>query len=158
MSTVAVFVPVSHDRAAALRGGGDLGVTAAHAVGPALRQAHGLGPADDEEGGFVALGYAGLTALLDHPGPRLVLAADVDAGQVSGPVGSFGEVGVRGLRWDQVTAVFADEPSAAGELEAARSLAGGRPLSEVADDEDVVALVDRWDLLWFAPSELDAVS
>ena len=52
--------------------------------------------------------------------------------------------------------VFADEPGAAADLEAARAQAGGRVLAEVAEDEDVVALVDRWDLLWYAPEELDA--
>ena len=61
-----------------------------------------------------------------------------------------------GLRWAQVTAVFADEPGAAPDLEAARALVGGRPLADVVDDEEVVGLVDRWDLLWYAPAELDA--
>ena len=154
--TTSVFVPVAFAQATSLRAGDDLGTLAAHAPGPALREEHGLGPADDEEAGFVALGYAGLAALLDRPGPRLVLAADVDAAQVDGAGTAFGEVAVRGLRWDQVQAVFADEPAAAAGLAAARDLAEDRPLAEVADDEEVVSLVDRWDLLWFAPDELDA--
>ena len=68
----------------------------------------------------------------------------------------FGEVEVTGLRWAQVAAVFADEPGAAADLEAARAQAGGRVLADVAEDEEVVELVDRWDLLWYAPEELDA--
>ena len=156
MSTVPVFVPVSHERASMLRSGGDLGDLTAYAPGPALREAHGLGPADDEEAGFVALGYAGLAALLDRPGLRTVLAVDVDAAQVTERGSDFGEVAVSGVRWHQVSAVFADEPAAAPDLEAARGLVGGRSLDEVADDEDVVGLVDRWDLLWYAPTELDA--
>ena len=116
----------------------------------------GLGPADDEEAGFVALGYAGLAALLGRTGLRTVLAADLDPAHVDDAGSEFGEVAVTGLRWAQVTAVFADEPGAAPDLEAARALVGDRPLADVVDDEEVVGLVDRWDLLWYAPAELDA--
>jgi len=154
--TTPAFVPVSRQQAVALRAGDDLGALAAYAPGPALREAHGLGPADDEQTGFVALGYAGLAALLSHPGLRTVLAVDVDAAQVEGGGSEFGEVVLQRLTWAQVTAVFADEPAAAPDLEAARTAAGGRALAEVADAEDVVGLVDRWDLLWYAPAELDA--
>jgi hypothetical protein len=156
MSTVAAFVPVPREQALGLRAGEDLADLTAYAPGPALQEAHGLGPSDDEEAGFVALGYAGLAALLAGRGLRTVLAVAVDASQVDGAGSEFGAVGLRGLRWAQVTAVFADEPGAAGDLEAARELAGGRSLADVADDEDVVGLVDRWDLLWYAPEELDA--
>ncbi|HEY0239826.1 MAG TPA: hypothetical protein VGC37_14390 [Friedmanniella sp.] len=155
MSTAA-FVPVSRDQARALRAGDDLGTLAAYASGPALQAAHGLGPSDEDEAGFVTLGYAGLGALLLGPGLRTVVAVEVDASQVAGSGSEFGEVALGGLRWAQVTAVFADEPDAAADLETARDLAAGRSLAEVADDEDVVGLVDRWDLLWYAPAELDA--
>lgn len=153
MSTAA-FVPVSREQALALRRGDDLGPLTAYAPGPALLQAHGLGPADDEEAGFVALGYAGLAALLAGPGLRTVLAVDVPA--VDGAGSELCEAGLDGLSWSQVTAVFADEPAAAADLAAARDLVAGRALAEVADDEAVVELVDRWDLLWYAPEELDA--
>lgn len=156
MSTVTAYVPVSHEQATALRAGTDLGDLTAHAPGAALREAHGLRDADEEEAGFVALGYAGLAALLAGPGLRTVLAADVDPAQLDGSGNDVGEVVVHGLRWSQVTAVFADEPGAAADLDAARGLVAGRPLVDVADDEDVVGLVDRWDLLWYAPEELDA--
>ena len=155
MSTTA-YVPVAHEQAVALRGGDDLGTLVAYAPGTALRQAHGLGPAEDEEAGFVALGYAGLAALLARPGLRTVLAVDLGTDQVDGGGSEFGEVTVTGLRWTQVAAVFADEPGAADDLEAARAQAGGRVLADVAEDEAVVELVDRWDLLWYAPEELDA--
>jgi hypothetical protein len=154
--TTVAYVPVSREQAAALRAGDDLGTLTACTPGPALQEAHGLGPADDEEVGFVALGYAGLAALLQRPGPRTVLAAEVQDAQVRDTGSEFGEVGLTGLRWAQVSAVFADEPAAAADLEAARALAAGRSLAEVAEDEEVVDLVDRWDLLWYAPEELDA--
>ncbi|GAA3556904.1 hypothetical protein GCM10022197_10100 [Microlunatus spumicola] len=156
MSTLSAFVPVSREQALALRAGEELAGLTAYAPGPALLAAHDLGPADDEEAGFVALGYAGLAALLAGPGLRTVLAVAVDSGRVDDRGSEFGEVVVRGLRWSAVTAVFADEPGAAEDLDAARAVAGGRALGDVADDEDVVGLVDRWDLLWYAPEELDA--
>ena len=155
-TTITAFVPVAREQAVALRAGDDLGDLVAYAPGPALRSAHGLGPADDEEAGFVALGYAGLAALLSSPGLRTVLAVDVNGGQVEGSGSEFGQVQVHGLTWAQVSAVFADEPGAAPDLEAARALVAGRSLADVADDEEVVALVDGWDLLWYAPAELDA--
>ncbi len=158
MSTTALFVPVGVEDARRLRDGADLGTLTAYAPGPDLLEAHGLEASDDEEAGFVALGYAGLAALLDHPGPRLVLAADVGTAQIDGPGDEFGRVRVDGLRWMQVSAVFADEPAAADDLEAARRQAAGRPLAAVADDEDMVGLVDRWDLLWYAAQELDAAT
>lgn len=156
MSTLAAYVPVSREQTVALRAGDDLGDLAAYTPGPALQAAHGLSPSEDEEAGFVALGYAGLAALLDRPGLRTVLAVDVGGGQVQASGSEFGQVQLHGLTWAQVSAVFADEPGAAPDLEAARELVAGRALAEVADDEDVVGLVDRWDLLWYAPAELDA--
>ncbi|SDU91205.1 hypothetical protein SAMN04488544_1856 [Microlunatus sagamiharensis] len=160
MSTTA-FAPVTPEQARRLRDGADgdaLGPLHAHAAGPALREAHGLGASDDEEAGFVALGYAGLAALVAHPAPRLVLAVDLDDAQVRTSGDHFGTVEVSGLRWAQVTAVFGDEPGAADDLAEARRLVAGRSVEDVADDDEVVGLVDRWDLLWYAPEELDTAS
>ena len=153
----ALFVPVALERARALRDGEDLGALPAYAAGRELREAHGLGESDDEEAGFVALGYAGLAALLDDAGPRVVLAAEAGTAQVRPLGGDFGEVEVVGLRWNQVTALFSDEPEADVDLAEARRLSAGRTLADLADDDALVGLVDRWDLLWFAPEELDAV-
>ena len=159
MSTTAAFVPVTPEQARRLRDGGDgadLGVLTAYASGPALREAHGLDASDDEEAGFVALGYAGLAALVRHEGPRLVLAVDLDGAQASASGDDFGTVEAQAVRWHQVTALFGDEPDADADVAEARRLVAGRTLAEVADDEDVVGLADRWDLLWYAPEELDA--
>jgi len=158
MSTTAAFVPVTSEQARHLRDGGDLGPLTAYAAGPALREAHGLGASDDEEAGFVALGYAGLAGLVAQTAPRLVLAADLGEAQVQTSGDDFGTVEVSGLRWAQVTAVFGDEPGAADDLAEARRLVAGRSVEEVADDDEVVGLVDRWDLLWYAPEELDVAS
>ena len=154
--TVTVYVPIERERAQQLAGGGAPLSAPAHAVTPALREAHGLAADEDEDAGFTALTYAGLAALLRTPGLRLVLAADVAADQVHAaePDSPFGLVEVSGLRWDQVLALFADEPGAADDLTRAHALAAGRGLDEVADDDRVSDLVDSWDLLWFAPQEL----
>lgn len=151
-----VYVPVQRDRAQQLAAGGAPLSAPAYAVTSALREAHGLATDEDEDAGFTALTYAALAALLQAPGPRLVLAADVAADQVRAaePDSPFGAVEVTGLRWDQVLALFADEPGAAEDLTRAHALAGGRGLDEVAEDDRVSDLVDTWDLLWFAPQEL----
>ena len=153
---VTVYVPVERERAQRLAAGGPPLSVPAYAVTSALRDAHGLAPDEDEDAGFTALTYAGLAALLRAPGRRLVLAADVAADQVRAaePGSPFGAVEVTGLRWDQVLALFADEPGAADDLTRAHALAAGRGLDEVADDDRVSDLVDAWDLLWFAPQEL----
>ena len=155
-SVVTVYLPVDRERARQLASGGPWLTAPAYAVTPALRGAHDLTPDQDEDAGFTALGYAGLAALLRGTGPRLVLAADVDAAQVllTDADSPFGLVEVGDLRWDQVLALFADEPAAADDLARAHALAAGRELVDVADDEQVLALVDAWDLLWFAPQEL----
>jgi hypothetical protein len=79
----------------------------------------------------------------------------VQAEQLSDLGGPLGEVRVRELMWHQVRALFADEPGAieaaslAGELVAGQSLAAALAVPEVG------AVLDEYDLLWFAPDELD---
>jgi hypothetical protein len=80
----------------------------------------------------------------------------VPAGQVAEAPGDFyGEVTVRGLRWDDVQALFSDEPAATGAVARAREVAAGRPVPEALDQPPVQELLDEHDLLWFAPEELD---
>ena len=91
---VTVYVPVERERRARWRAGGPPLSAPAYAVTSALRAAHGLAAAEDEDAGFTALTYAGLAALLRAPGRRLVLAADVAADQVRAaePGSPFGKV------------------------------------------------------------------
>jgi hypothetical protein len=150
-----VFVPVSRADAVALRGGADLGVRAGCAVTPGLVAALG-GDTSDEEREFAALSTAGVLALLStDEGCRLVLAAGVDPGQVSEAAGGEGEVGVRDLRWDQVRALFADEPAAETLVAAAQTAVKGLDLGAALEVPAVVELLDGADLLWFDPAELD---
>jgi hypothetical protein len=129
--TVLVFVALDWADADALRSGADLGSRAGCA--PTAELAGRIGPgADAEEVEYAALHHAGEYATDTGP-QRLVLAADVDPGQLVETGDGWGGVTVEGLAWRQVSALFADEPLAAGAVTG-------------ADDSD---------LLWFAPQELD---
>ena len=153
--TSLVFVPVDRDEAVALRAGGDLGVRTGCA--PTADLAAGLGPApDSEEVEFAALNYAGVLALSAGSDPlRLVLAADVANRQVTDGGSELGEVTVADLRWTQVQAVFADEPAAELSVARARADGAGLGLAEAVATEAVATLQSEFDLLWFAPEELD---
>lgn len=141
--TVLVFVPLDRAAALALRSGTDPGPLAGWA--PTGELAASLGPGSvPEEVEFAALSQAGVLALTMTTDPlRLVLAADVEPGQMDDPGEEPGRVVVEGLRWSQVGSVFVDEPAASGAVGRART-AG-----------EVEELLDAYDLLWFAPDELD---
>ena len=89
---------------------------------------------------------------------RLVLAADVADGQVTDRGSEFGEVMVAGLRWAQVQALFADEPAAESSVARARADTAELGLTEALAIEAVTALLSEFDLLWFAPDELDQLA
>lgn len=157
-----VFVPAPLARAGALRSGQRAGQVRGFAVTPSLVRV--LGPdLSDEEADFAALSTAGLAALdgLDG-GRRLVLAADVAPDRVVDGGGEAGEVRVDELAWHQVSALFADEDAAADAVRAAAveiaTAAGatGTP-APARSGPAVAALVDTYDLLWYAPEELDAL-
>lgn len=157
-----VFVPASLASARALRSGQPTGPLRGFAVTPSLVRA--LGPdLSDEEADFAALSTAGLAALdgLDG-GRRLVLAAEVAPDRVVDGGGGAGEVRLDQLTWRQVSALFADEDTAADAVRAAAaeiSPAEGAaaPSAAAWSGPAVTALVDTYDLLWYAPEELDVL-
>ena len=109
-----------------------------------------------EEAEYAALSYTSVLALVLKPGsPRFVVAAEVQPSQLTDLGEPLGEVELRGLTWTQVRALFADEPDA---IEAAR-LAGeavaGQSLAVALAAPEVGLVLDGYDLLWFAPEELD---
>jgi uncharacterized protein DUF6912 len=129
--TALVFVPLSWDDVAALRSGADLGPRIGCA--PNAELARRVGPAaDPEEVEYAALNRAGDEAS-GTGDRRLVVAADVGSAQLVETGDGWGGVTATGLRWGQVAALFADDPSTAAD-------------ATVGDDPD---------LLWFAPEELD---
>ncbi|HLL63621.1 MAG TPA: hypothetical protein VK401_11260 [Propionibacteriaceae bacterium] len=153
--TTLVFVPVDRETADALRTGTDPGPRPGCA--PTAELAASTGPdAVAEEVEFAALSHAGVLALTSTTDPlRLVLAADVEAVQVEESGDGLGQVVVAGLRWPQVQSLFADEPDAAAAVAAARAAAEGRTLTEALELDEVAQLLDAYDLLWFAPEELE---
>lgn len=166
MTSQMVYVPLTRAQATRLRVGAeqdagrarDEAEVVGHAATAALIRAHD----DDrslEEAEFVALGCAGVRALLDPSGGvelRLVLAAEVPGSTLEAdPEDPYGQVQVRALTWSSVRALFSDEPSAAAAVARARTAAAGHTLVEALALPAVQALTDEFDLLWFAPEELD---
>ena len=153
------FIPASKDQAKALRSGADPGLRRGCAVTPALLRA--LEPqTTTEEAEFAALSNAGVLALVVSPERRrLVLAAELEPAQITATEDPSGEITISALSWPQVRALFLDEPAAAVAVVTARravtetagevTLATALPLPEVGE------LLDGFDLLWFAPEELD---
>jgi Family of unknown function (DUF6912) len=156
--TKLVFIPMDRADTMALRSGADLGVRPGCAPTAAL--AASLGPNTvDEEVEFAALSHAGVLALGAGSDPlRLVLAADVADGQVTERGSELGAITVADLRWSQVQALFADEPPARAAVAKARTDSALLGLAEAVASDAVTALQSQFDLLWFAPEELDQIS
>ncbi len=149
-----VFVPLAHASAVQLRSGVDLGSVVGCRPTPSLFADLGR-DASEEEADYAALNYAGILALTVADDPRrLVLAAAVEDSQVGDRRTPFGQVDVLGLRWSQVTSLFADEAGGLDAVASARA-AAGPDLERTLTDPAVVALLDGLDLLWFATDELD---
>lgn len=150
-----VFVPVPAAAAVALRDGQRLTEARGFAATASLLAAVGS-EAGQEEVDYVALNAAGVAALDGLAGSRrLVLAVETGSDQVLDRRSTLGEVRLEGLRWDQVQALFADEPYAAADVTTAAAAATGVPLDRLLELPAVSALADRYDLLWFAVEELD---
>jgi len=150
-----VFIPMIWDEAADLRSG----IAADHyrgcAVTPSLVASMGT-DTHREEAEYAALSYAGLLALVVKAGsPRLVVAAEVPPEQLTDLREPQGEVELRGLTWPQVRALFADEPSAMEAARLASEAVTGQSLAGALAAPEVGLLLDEYDLLWFAPVELD---
>ena len=163
--TQLTFVPVQPDEALAMRRGGGLAVRTGCAATPSLVAALEADETEPgsvtEEAEFAALSYAGVLSLFHGSGPiRLVLAADLESAQVIGS-SPYGELHVRDVRWSQVRALFADEAEAAEAVVRARSALAeggdGYTLAAALEVAAVGKLLDDYDLLWFAPEELDLV-
>jgi hypothetical protein len=150
-----VFVPMTWNAAVDLRSG----VAADHyrgcAATPALVASLEAGTLI-EEAEYAALGYAGVLALVLNSGsPRLVVAAEVQPGQLVDLCEPLGEVEVRGLGWSQVRALFADESAAIEAASLASKGVAGQSLAAALAEAEVGQILDDYDLLWFAPEELD---
>ena len=149
------FIPMIWNEAADLRSG----IAADHyrgcAATPSLVASIGT-DTHSEEAEYAALSYAGVLALVLKPGsPRLVVAAEVPPEELTDLCGPQGEVELRGLTWPQVRALFADEPGAIEAAQLASEAVTGQSLASALAAPEVGLLLDDYDLLWFAPVELD---
>jgi hypothetical protein len=150
-----VFVPMTWDDAVDLRSGTAADHYRACAATSTLVASMETGTLI-EEAEYAALGYAGVLALVVNPGsPRLVVAAEVEPGQLLDLCEPLGEVEVRGLGWTQVRALFADEPAALEAAGLASKVVAGPSLAAALAASEVELVLDEFDLLWFAPEELD---
>lgn len=151
-----VFVPLALAAVGELRVAGSVADVVGYADGPALRRWLGGERLEDEEAEYVALNNAGVAALLlDEDAPtRLVLAVD---SELTG-TDPLGAVSVPEVRWADVRSLFADDTSAADAVRTARQAVGGLDLGAALAVSAVADLQDAYDLLWYAPEELDALS
>jgi hypothetical protein len=151
-----VFVPLTLSAVQELRASGSARDLVGYAVGPALRRWLGDTRLDDEEADYVALNHAGVAALtLDDTTPsRIVVAVD----QESSGDDELGAATVAHLEWAEVRSLFADESAAAGAVLAARSAVRGLDLAAALEAPTVEELQESYDLLWYAPEELDALA
>jgi hypothetical protein len=150
-----VFVPMTWEEAVALRSGTAADGYQGCAATPSL-VASMEGATLIEEAEYAALGYAGVLALVLKPAsPRLVVAAEVQQKQLTDLDRSMGEVEVRGVTWAQVRALFADEPAAMEAARLASEVVAGQSLAAALVAPEVAAVLDGYDLLWYAPEELD---
>ena len=150
-----IFVPMTPDDAAALRSGAGVN----HHQGCAATASLVASMEADtvmEEIEYAALSNAGVLALVLKPNaPRLVVAAEVPEEQIVDQGAPQGEVEVHRLTWAQVRALFADEPAAREAVKLASKAVAGRSLAAALIAPEVAAVLDRYDLLWYAPEELD---
>lgn len=150
-----VFIPMIWDEAADLRSGIAADLYQGCAVTPSLIASMGA-DTHSEEAEYAALSYAGVLALVLKPGsPRLVVAAEVQPVQLTDLCEPQGEVELRELTWPQVRALFADEPDAIAAARLASEAVKGQSLAGALAVPEVGLLLDEYDLLWFAPVELD---
>jgi hypothetical protein len=149
-----IFVPMTRDEAQALRSGTGAGYYQGCAATPTL--AASMEPDSvPEEVEYVALSNAGVLALVVKPNaPRLVVAAEVRPDQVTDLGRPEGEVEVRRLVWAQVRALFADEPDAVEAVRVASKAVVGQDLAAALAAPEATAVLEGYDLLWFAPEEL----
>ena len=153
-----VFVPMRRAAATALR---NVRTSAQQLTGTAatreLIRSHEYADSELEDAEFAALSYAGVLSVLTPGDPlRLVVVAEVATGEVTPTADDpYGTVTVHRLSWSQVQSLFCDESATRAAVGAARRAAQGQALADAVGLAAVQTLAEDFDLLWFAPEELD---
>lgn len=160
-----VFIPCTTLLARSWRDQGLPPRLVGYAATVSMLAAHGLEPGDEEEGDFTALNYAATAALeMWAPGDqRLVLAVataarnTVPRGLSAQDAAEVGAVAVDEAAWRNVKAIFADEPDATDAVSQAKTALGERQWLAAWEDPAIDRLVTEFNLLWYVPTELDAL-
>ena len=151
-----IFVPLAPAQLRTMMADGGLGELVGFTATTALRQAHGLGPADDEQADFVAFGYAEAAAValaVEPVAGRTVVVLDVET-TAARPDDALGRVAVGRLRWSEVIAVYRDEPGALELVGTVRTATAGLDDEDAYGDPGMQMLLEDHDLLWHLPSEV----
>lgn len=144
-----VFRPLSTEELRALGHGEQQTVHFAFAATPEFLATFDVASADDEDAERTLLYLAGLAALQRHD-RRLVAVADLDAKGRGNPLGV---VSAPGLSLEQVSALFADDPSAQKLADAAAHSIRRLPLEDAWDHPAHDTLLKAADLMWYGPEE-----
>jgi hypothetical protein len=153
-----VFVPMGRAAATSLRDAGTpVQALAGTAVTRELLRSHEYSDSELEDAEFAALSYAGVLSVLEPGDPlRLIVVAEVPDDDVTPTAGDpYGTVTVHRLSWSQVQSLFSDEAATRAAVGAARSAAQAHALGDAVGLPPVQSLTEDFDLLWFAPEELD---
>lgn len=160
MAEQTVFVPLDRDAVRGWRDTGTLAEVAGFAATPELMKALGHDEKSREDAEFAAQTYASVQCLT---GPevveqRWVVAAGVPAADCRpGALPTYGAVRVTTIGWEQVMAVFTDQPEAAELVRATHLEVADMDLPGAWDHPRTAELVAEHDLLWYLPAELDQI-
>lgn len=149
-----LFMAVAPAAARRLRDTGDQPDGLAYAATAALRETFGYGTESGEEADYAAQLSASLGGLLAG-WDRCVLAVAMSALPAGKGAADYGEVDPPIVSWGDVQAVFVDEPASLPAVRAYAERIRGLGLAEVWADSATDEFVAGYDLLWFAPGELD---
>ena len=148
-----VSVPLSPSLLAELVRGEDLGSLRGYATTPGLFETVGYSAEQQEEAERATVIFASIDALATY-GTRLVAVAET-AVRRPGEEGDDlnGEVEIDHLVWPAVLAVYMDDPAAAEDVARLAPCVADLNLDDAWETPGVVDLVQRWELMWFAPAE-----
>lgn len=149
-----LFVAVPPDAARRLRDTGAQPDGVAYASTGALRETFGYDADADEEADYAAQLVASVAGLLAG-WDRCVLVVSVRALPPSWGAADYGQVEPPTLQWADVRAVFVDETDSVPAVRAYADRIRGLGLAEVWADPATDEFLADYDLLWFAPEELD---
>lgn len=151
-----VFVPVSATELAGVWTGESFPQGPAYAATAALCHTFDYHATQTEDADFAAQVFASLCCL-SLGLPRCVLAVETAAMPTGCGEEAFGEVTRPDSGWLDVKAVFVDDPATVSRRRAYATAARDRTVTDLWADPTTHTFLAHHALLWFHPTELDAV-